>query len=354
MKPALNKKTLVLISAVVVLVVVILASAFYLVAGKAKEQDQTSEKIATSSTQQSNPPETKTSEKTAANPPDTTKLPLGDNKVSTSPKIGYVYSCQTSFNGGGAFSAGPWINQATKTWDLSKKVTVDGSKAWTGDVLLRNLTTRTITSNGLPNHTTGNYPINPSDDAYQYDRNPNSIKTQSLSFSFPLNPVLLSTPQCVGGEVGIMLSGVPIFNGFDAGGRDAVAWEVQDTCAGHPQSSGQYHYHGPSKCLKDSSANGEHSVLAGYAFDGFGIFGLKGEGGVEVSTNDLDECHGHTHSINWDGKEGAMYHYHLTNDFPYSVSCFRAAKAVTGPLSSGEGQMGGPQQGGQQKPPPPQ
>ena len=60
---------------------------------------------------------------------DTTHLPLGDGKISTSPKVGYVFSCQTQFNGGGASHSGNWIN-GDGTFDLSKKPTVDGSVTW--------------------------------------------------------------------------------------------------------------------------------------------------------------------------------------------------------------------------------
>ena len=38
----------------------------------------------------------------------------------------------------------------------------------------------------------------------------------------------------------------------NAGNRDAVAWEVQDACNGHPQSSGVYHYHSLPSCLTQS------------------------------------------------------------------------------------------------------
>ena len=266
---------------------------------------------------------------------DTTALPLGDNKVSTSPRKGYIYSCQTQMNGGGAFTAGPWIDQTNRVWDLTQKISVDGAVNWTDATwsISEDGTKRILRGNGLPSHTTGVYPINTADDAYQYDRNPNTIQQNTIALSLPSNPTLLTSPECVGGEVGIMLSGVPMFNGFDAGGRDAVAWEIQDSCSGHPQQSGQYHYHGPSTCLDDNAESSEHSDLVGYALDGFGIFGTKGERGVELSTNDLDECHGHTHTIEWEDRQISMYHYHLTYDFPYSVSCFRATKAVNGPLS---------------------
>jgi hypothetical protein len=271
-------------------------------------------------------------------------LPLGDNRSVTSPKKGYVYLCRTQNDTavGGAFQAGPWINQSTKTWDMTRKVTVDGEVKWPNATwqITNDEQTRQLVGNGLPSHTTGVYPINPSDDAYQYDRNPNSVQAQSLSLQLPTNPTERATPDCVGGEVGIMLSGIPLFNAFDAGGRDAMAWEVQDTCSGHPQVQGMYHYHGPSACLKDNSGNKEHADLVGYAMDGFGIYGLKGEEGIELQTDDLDECHGHTHAIVWDGTKKVMYHYHMTHDFPYSVSCFRGQKSVQGPLGGGGGRSG--------------
>ena len=279
---------------------------------------------------------------------DITALPLGDDMYSTVPKVGYVYTCKTSYTGGGAFTQGPWINESAGTWDLTKKVWVDGSVAWpTNDITIANSgTNRVITSNNLPFHTTGIYPIQNTDDAYNYDRNPNSIESQTISFSVPLNPQLLNTPQCVGGEVGIALSGAMIFNAFDAGGRDAVATEVQDTCEGHPQAGGYYHYHGYSDCLTDDSEVNEHSELVGYAFDGFGIYGLKGEDGIELSSQDLDECHGHTHAISWNGVEQSMFHYHMTQDFPYTVGCFRGQPSVTAvTVGEGGGQQGGTQQG---------
>lgn len=265
---------------------------------------------------------------------DLTQLPLGNDKVSDAPQVEYIYSCQTSFNGGGAFKAGPWINEENGTWDLTQKITVDGSVTWENakSAVSNEGTTRTFTSNGLPDHSTGIYPVQSTDDAYQYDRNPNSIREQSLEVDLPTNPTLLTEAQCVGGHVGILLSGIPIYNGFDAGGRDAVAMEIQDDCSGHPQEQGQYHYHGYSPCLEDDTDKDEHSALMGYAFDGFGIYGLKGEFGFEVWTQDLDECHGHTHTIAWESEKVEMYHYHLTMDFPYSVSCFRGESVVKGTL----------------------
>ena len=59
-------------------------------------------------------------------------LPLGDDKVSSSAKVDYIYSCNTALNGGGAFASGDWLNEALGYWDPSLKPQVDGSVAWNG------------------------------------------------------------------------------------------------------------------------------------------------------------------------------------------------------------------------------
>ena len=284
---------------------------------------------------------------------DHTHIPLGDGKLSSAPQSGYVWSCMshTNVSSLGTF---PWLN-GDGTWDMTKKLTVDGSVTWTSLFTIAvQGDQRVFSTNDLPNHPTGSFPINPADDVYAYDRNPNSIREQSIVLQLPANPQIAAQPSCVGGEVGVMLSGVILFNSIDAEGHDAPANEVQDECGGHPQVSGLYHYHNLSKCLTDTSMG--HSALMGYAFDGFGIFGPYGEDGKELTNADLDECHGHTHVIEWDGQQVVMYHYHLTNQFPYSVGCYRGTPTVQGPIGGGQGgsQGGQPPAGGppQGAPPP--
>ena len=155
-------------------------------------------------------------------------LPVGDNKyVTDAAKTGYVYTCQGYSNNlkndkGGAGSRGPWFTNNNTQYDINKKAHVSGSVKWTSQFSnTLSGSTRLITTNDLPTHTTGTFPIGKSDPAYLYDRNPNSIKSQNLSYSLNATPTY-GTPQCLGGEVGVMLTGVAIFNGFDAGGRDAV------------------------------------------------------------------------------------------------------------------------------------
>lgn len=197
--------------------------------------------------------------------------------------------------------------------------------------------TRSIITNDLPAHTSGIFPVSSGDPAYSYDRNPNTIKAQSLSYNLEANPIY-GAPQCVGGEVGVMLTGVALFNGFDAGGRDAGAWEVQDSCDGHPQNKGEYHYHTLSRCITDVGVR----TVIGFALDGFPITGPKVGADSILTTGDLDECHGITSEIVLDGKTMTSYHYVMTQDFPYSVSCFRSTpiKAPGLPENTGGSQQG--------------
>jgi hypothetical protein len=262
----------------------------------------------------------------AATAPDKTKLPLGNQKTSTTPKQGYLWSCQQSFNPNapGPQAEGPWING--DTWDMTEKIAVGGSvtRAAVSKVTVAG-GKRTITGNGLPS-VSGTFPIAASDPAYRYDRNPNSIRAQSISVSVPANPKRAATATCVGGSVGVTTKGIPIFNAFDAGGRDAVANEVQDRCGGHPQQAGQYHFHGFSACAKRTG-------LWGYAYDGFGIYGPKDQQtGKVLSTQDLDACHGITSTVKWKGKWKRIYHYVATDDFPYTVGCYRGTPRMTSTL----------------------
>jgi len=53
------------------------------------------------------------------------------------------------------------------------------------------------------------------------------------------------------------------------------------------------------------------------------LFGVRGERGDSLTSDDLDACHGHTHEIGWDGRRVTTYHYHATHEHPYTLSCFR-------------------------------
>jgi YHYH protein len=253
---------------------------------------------------------------------DPTRLPLGDGHVASAEQAGSVWPCATRFGGGGAFRAGDWIHE-DGTFDFTPKPSVDGRVSWPSrfDIAITG-GVRRLTGNELPAHATGAFPIARDDDAYQFDRNPNSIRAQNLLIDLPLDPTPAAHPSCVPvGPIGVMLSGAVLFNALDALGHDAVAHEMQDGCQGHPERSGTYHYHSLTTCLDDGGTG--HSRLVGYAFDGFGIFGRRGGDGRVLQNGDLDACHGHTHEIDWDGRRVVMYHYHATWEYPYTVGCYR-------------------------------
>ena len=280
-------------------------------------------------------------------------LPLGDGKVSSEPRRGYVYACMSSFRGGGARHVGDWIHAST--WDETQKIHVQGEVSWPqASMSIRmNSDQRLISSNALPDgYTTGIFPVQRDDPAFQIDRNPNTITAQTISLALPLMPIMAAESSCVPmGMIGVALDGVPFFNALDDAGRDAVAHEVQDGCNGHPQHGGEYHYHGPSPCMKAMTDN---NALIGYALDGFGIYSMYDENGRELTNNDLDECHGRVSSIIWDGKPVKMYHYVLTREYPYTVGCFRGVVANEGemePMMDRQRPLERPDRTGRHQPP---
>jgi hypothetical protein len=262
---------------------------------------------------------------------DLTNLKVADENVRTSSaRRGYLYLCNQPNGQGGAQADGPWIDG--RRWDFTEKLLVDGAVEWGQASYSQSVSggTRRLRGNGLPtNHTTGTYPVQQSDDVYQYDRNPNSIRAQSNDVELPAKPRKASSAQCIrGGQVGVLDSGVALFHAVDATGRDAPAHEVQDSCDGHPQISGVYHHHALPRCLATGSKKA-HSKRIGWALDGFPIYGPRGEGGEYMLGKDLDACHGHTHTVKVDGKKQKLFHYHATMEFPYTVGCFRGEQAAS-------------------------
>ncbi|HZD89997.1 MAG TPA: YHYH protein, partial [Pseudolabrys sp.] len=202
------------------------------------------------------------------------KLPLGDGKISHEPKRGWIWACHVDPHGGGAQRVGPWIDLRHHTYDLTAKIAVRGAVRWPHSFdIARRGDERVFTSNDLPNHPTGHFPIARNDPAFRIDRNPNSIRRQHIHFELPAHPTWAAHAHCAPGAVGILLTGVALFNALDAPGRDAVAHETQDRCHGHPQAGGVYHYHSLTNCLNDKPGPDGDSPLVGYAIDGFGIYG---------------------------------------------------------------------------------
>src|SRR3954469_25385577 len=120
-------------------------------------------------------------------------LPVGDGLfVTDGPKAGYVYRCRAPVGGGGAQSRGPWLVHNHTQYDLNKKVAVQGDVRWVGTYSMTiDGSQRVITTNDLPHdHTAGVFPVQPSDPASQYDRNPNRIAAQSLTYRLAATPTV--------------------------------------------------------------------------------------------------------------------------------------------------------------------
>ena len=169
-------------------------------------------------------------------------------------------------------------------------------------------------------------PITRGSPAYKYAGNPNIISEHDIYYVIPSIPEVAQEPNCVFfGPSGISLSGSAIYHGSSTLGNDAAAHEMLDRFGGHTDGTERYHYHFPAEDLQDHIHEHDtgHSALMGYMLDGFGIYGPYGEDGELLTSADLDECHGHTHPVLWDGAMINLYHYHWTYDFPYNIGCFK-------------------------------
>lgn len=274
-------------------------------------------------------------------------IPLGDGHVSSSPKVGYVDSCTTSFGeGGGAQSSGSWLDSSTDTWDSLTKPTVEGSVDWpTASYRVSTSgSSRTISTNDLPtDHPTGTFPISPTDPAYQYDHNPNSIEAQPTTWTLPLDPSPASSPHCLGlGPIGVLDDGVFLFDALDAEGRDAGAHEILDAWGEHPQGQDMLHHHFVPTFMLDQAKGS--STLVGFAADGYGIYVERDTNGKLLTNADLDVCHGRTSRVLWNGKEQVVYHYDATLEYPYTVGCYHGTPIET--QAGGGGATPGPPSGG--------
>jgi YHYH protein len=209
-----------------------------------------------------------------------------------------------------------------------------------------------VESDGIPNHKTATYPNKD---------NPNRIEKQHYRFEIPRNPKRAEkTTPTPFGPIGVALNGIPFYNQYNAEGQDAVRLEIFDSCCGHPDPGNRYHYHKFPVCVKSpfKDTPGKHSPLVGYMFDGFPIYGPRGDHGQPPT--DLDECNGHS-----DSERG--YHYHATAEYPYLIGAYRGVvnermlerppgrPGQGGPGQGGPGGRppgGGPPGGGRRGPPP--
>jgi len=143
--------------------------------------------------------------------------------------------------------------------------------------------------------------------------NPNRIIEQSLTFKIPAKPVVAASTQATPlGPIGVSINGVPLFNQY-AGPGTPLTNEINsfDQYNGHPQQSGQYHYH--VEPLYVTVQKGKNALI-GFLLDGFPVYGPV-ENGVTLTSASLDANHGHS-GVTADYPDG-IYHYHITADAPY-------------------------------------
>ena len=249
-------------------------------------------------------------------------LTLGTGKSSSTPKVGYLDRCGGTPSGGPPVFTPPWVNTARGTWNAKTKAAVQGTVIRKATFTATHTgSNEVLTGNGLPARS-GTFPVAQSDPAFAYNPDEGSITAHAIKLTLPYNPKLNTQPRCEAGTVGIAVDGIPILDGFDAGGNDAGGVETQDTCHGHPNNFAGYHYHSLSPCLLSTTAR-THSTQVGWALDGFGIYVEYNSKGQLLTNSNLDVCHGRTSAVLWHGKTVSVYHYDMTFEFPFTVGCFR-------------------------------
>ncbi len=218
---------------------------------------------------------------------------------------------------------------------------------------------RYIESNGIPDHSTGQFPNS---------GNPNAISAQNHKFRVPLNPVKTNRASTVR-LPGVAINGIPMEPGTaEFWNRDrASGWNIQafaqgtnlgiDSNNAHVQPNGTYHYHGsPTGLLQKTNDS-----LVGWAADGFEIhyigsqvkssYQLKsgtrpsGPGGRYDGTYDqdweyvaglgsLDQCNG--------GQLDGNYVYFITDSYPFIQRCVFGTPDQSFNKRGGPGGAGGP------------
>ena len=184
-----------------------------------------------------------------------------------------------------------------------------------------------LKSNGVPDHTSPYWGAgNALYEAPQAGMivNPNLITAQTLTIRVPASPAIATASDTPLGPIGMAVNGVALFNQY-AAGRSPLGAEIQtfDRYNGHPQNTGQYHYH-----LEPLWLTLQHgaSSLIGVLLDGYPVYGPTETSGGAVSG--LDSCNGHTHATT--EFPGGIYHYHITPNAPYISGCFKGTPGSVG------------------------
>ncbi|MDX1766078.1 MAG: YHYH protein, partial [Candidatus Saccharimonadales bacterium] len=187
----------------------------------------------------------------------------GSDDTNESPKLdfeGFAYEDEVNLE-----------EQTEETTDYSGSYTLKNEETGTEVAVTVDSGNRTITANGLPNHSTGEFPN---------DASPNAISAQNYSFVLPLDPVKKDEPSSYNIETifGIAINGV-LFDRYVAeyySNNPNSGWQKAgiindfgfDFNNAHVDADGAYHYNGnPTSLITDFEPQ-----LLGFAADGFPIY----------------------------------------------------------------------------------
>jgi hypothetical protein len=169
------------------------------------------------------------------------------------------------------------------------------------------------------------------------------------AFTPKINPAGVTYPKYYnfdtnhGDPIGVAINGVLIFGHHLKFHSNGTVSNVSlkrdfDSCGGHSDIKGRYHYHAPPICLMSNmhqiipstgnkfmydslnsislsrwptySKNGP-SPIFGFALDGFPIYGPYDSNSKIVTTSQLDKCNFHS----------ATKRYYFTPDYPFAPTC---------------------------------
>ena len=252
-------------------------------------------------------------------------------------------------------STAPWCDPETNTIDISEieMPYVNGLVSATyydprGSIfsITEDNDFRYFKGNGIPNTLMGIFPVQEGTRAYPYyaaapgGTNPKTGEEYSSAAAIGVSPYILNlkitkhpkynkTPKALEAlRFGVTFTGTVWHAEIAAASTtewyNPVSILPPDECFGHPFAE-QYHLHAYSwKCLlSETEINIFPSPLLGYALDGFGIYGPYDKDGNIITNDQLDECHGWTSEVMWEGKMTNIYHYVTNYEYPYCLGAFR-------------------------------
>jgi hypothetical protein len=155
--------------------------------------------------------------------------------------------------------------------------------------------------------------------------------TGQNDWSIPLEPEISNDPistknNFMRGAIALAVNGVPIFNALNNRGEDANKVGELDKWGGHCGRGDDYHYH--IAPLHLTAISGDLPIA--FALDGFPIYGTHEPDGSKMQP--LDNYHGHSLA-------NGLYHYHGTEQYPYTIGAFRGKVNIDPNLVAPENQI---------------